>query len=415
MRQKDAVAVMAGEFDLLGRQLLDHLIDSGMVTEQDEHAELQSIISENDLFMRAGCLEEVVMPTRQCQLACDYCGQEHNSTKLSVDAQDQTVARIAAKLRGAAERAEPYSSLRVGWFGAEPLLGLDVIRRMSPHLRMAAASANCSYSSHVVTNGFSLSGDLATELVQDHGVERIEITLDGPRAIHDRRRFTKGGQGSFTRILEGLVETVSRQIRGLTLSIRCNVDAKNADAVPELLRQLSSLGLAGCEMNFSPVYDWGNNAGDDALDPVVFGAEETAWMTEAAKLGFVVSFLPTRRHMVCVATHAESEVVTADGKRFSCTEQPYVAALDDDSGGTSVHVRLRAKASTPRPYTAFRNAVRSGEQSECHRCAMYPVCGGACPKAWADGRVPCPSFKREFRDRIAISVARSISGSSASE
>ena len=69
-------------------------------------------------------------------LDCVYCGQEHTSTKLCPEHPGEAVvARTEHQLA-----TGRYRQLSLGWFGAEPLLGLDVIRAMTPRLRALAAT-----------------------------------------------------------------------------------------------------------------------------------------------------------------------------------------------------------------------------------------------------------------------------------
>jgi uncharacterized protein len=38
---------------------------------------------------------------------------------------------------------------------------------------------------------------------------------------------------------------------------------------------------------------------------------------------------------------------------------------------------------------------------------MLPVCGGACPKQWHEGRAPCPSAKKNLGERLMLALALS--------
>lgn len=49
----------------------------------------------------------------------------------------------------------------------------------------------------------------------------------------------------------------------------------------------------------------------------------------------------------------------------------------------------------------WHDAVAAGE-IPCRRCLFFPVCGGACPKQWRDGTVPCPPFKYAVQQRMEL-------------
>ena len=181
----------------------------------------------------------VVQPSAACQLDCHYCGQEHTSDRLSNADQDAFVARVAWRLASGS-----YRRLRIGWFGAEPLLGMNVIRRMTPMLRAAAAEAGCDYGAKIVTNGLLLTGETAHELATDLGINFIEVTLDGLPEFHDGRRFRKNGGRSFDQIFRNLVEVARRDDVPADLSVRCNVDRSNAERRTTAARSPRGRGTA---------------------------------------------------------------------------------------------------------------------------------------------------------------------------
>ena len=43
---------------------------------------------------------------------------------------------------------------------------------------------------------------------------------------------------------------------------------------------------------------------------------------------------------------------------------------------------------------------------DCSTCKIFPICGGACPKEWKEGRIPCPSFKINLKERMLMQFLR---------
>ncbi|MBM4091288.1 MAG: SPASM domain-containing protein [Planctomycetes bacterium] len=52
----------------------------------------------------------------------------------------------------------------------------------------------------------------------------------------------------------------------------------------------------------------------------------------------------------------------------------------------------------------FSQRIRRG-QYPCHACPVLPVCGGMCPKKWADGESPCPSVRYNLKERLLVAYA----------
>jgi uncharacterized protein len=375
--------VAAGRIDELPSALYRQLIDARFVVPAAED-ELQAVIHENlGAIEDNDVLYQVVQPSAWCQLDCGYCGQEHTRRRLSEDHQQEFLRRVAARLASGS-----YRQLKIGWFGAEPLAGIEVIRSLTPRARALAADHGCGYSARIVTNGLALTPKMATELFDQHSVAEAEVTLDGLAPDHDRQRYTKAGRGSFERIFANVC-AVARST-ALRVVVRCNVTRANAEGVAPLIEALAAAGLAG-RVGFytSPVYAWGNDAHESALERNNYARAEVEWLALQVRLGFQVGLVPQRRRIVCLAPNVfETRVPVAALKR---------AALE-----TRV-----APASRAERLASFNDQILAGAQPPCAACVMLPVCGGQCPKAWQEGHEPCPSAKQNMRERLNLIFALS--------
>lgn len=385
--------------------LRSRLAEAEILVPADED-ELAQVVGENQAAIRdTETLYQVVQPTAWCQLGCGYCGQAHAKRQMNEAAQEAFVKRVAARLASGR-----YRRLKIGWFGAEPLVGLGVIRKLTPSLRAVAQAHGCGYGAQIVTNGFTLTPALAAELVEQHEISEAEVTLDGLQTDHDARRPIKGGAGSFHKIFENVRAVAAAT--DLKITIRSNVDAGNAAGVPALIEALADAGLAG-KVGFytSPVYAWGNDAHKTSLTPDIYAEHEMQWLALQLRLGFNVGLVPPRRKIVCLSVQREGEVVDAYGETFNCTEVPYVPAY-----GTPSRYRMdvpqgsgEAKAEDDAPFALrdFNERLLAGAHPSCRACPMLPVCGGHCPKAWEEGHAPCPSTKLNIRHRLNLAFALS--------
>lgn len=391
----------AGRCDELPERLTAALAEAKILVDADED-ELKAVVEENrDAIADYDVLYEVVQPTAWCQLGCGYCGQTHAKRKLSTADQQSFIERTVRKLSSGR-----YRELAIGWFGAEPLLGLSVIRELTPRLIEVAARHGCAYSAKIVTNGAALSVDIARELVEQHRVTAAEVTIDGLGALHDAKRPTKAGQPTFERIFDNVRAVVAADA-GLAITIRCNVDKANAEGVPHLIEALADAGLLDrIEFYTSPVYAWGNEADKVALEPADYATRELEWLALRIRLGFPAALIPGRRKIVCLSVQRDSEVVDATGARFNCTEVPYVPAYGEPNlfayePGSS------AAASPAGKLRHFNDRLLEDELPGCKACSMLPVCGGQCPKAWLEGTAPCPPPKYNIRQRLNVLYALS--------
>lgn len=340
-----------------------------------------------------------IMPTSYCNMACAYCGQEHVKAPVDRERLERTAARVATAF------ADPtVGRVNVVWFGGEPMLALRVVQELSARFVAAAEATGTSYTAQIVTNG-SLLTRRTLRVLHDECRVALEVTLDGPEAVHDRRRLKRNGIGSFRRTVETLAEAVrDRTVPGMPIGIRMNIDRENEDHVADLIIDLACAGLADpqVELHLMPVHSWSNDVSAVQLAGRRYGELQAGWFRLAQSLGLRFRGVPNVvKRTTCRATTVFSELIDQQGRVYSCSEQPLVPALRDTTMLTRVD---RLAAGDTRPvgrYDDWYDRIGSGDQ-QCARCPLLPVCGGACPKAWQDGYVPCPSIKHNWEELFDI-------------
>jgi uncharacterized protein len=414
------------EFDHLREGLVQELIDNEILVPSDED-ELATILNANQESIRD--LRElylVVQPTDWCQLGCDYCGQSHGSRQMDESDQRAFVARVESKIK-----TSNFDSIRVGWFGAEPLAAMRVIRGLSHKLIGMARRHQSEYSSLVVTNGLLLSPEVATELVGNLHVDLIEVTLDGCSEYHDSRRAFKSGDPSFERIYKNVCALALRDDLNVDLRVRCNVDFRNKDGILPLIQRMADDELAD-RLSFyvAPVHSWGNDAGN-LLDIEEYAAWEIEWIAHLAMLGFKPKLIPGRIKIVCMALKPEAELIDAAGSLFNCTEVSYVSAYVGEAGRSfAANIKLPIVGAPTKLssniysignlgdgeipgkrglLSRFNERVAAGEYT-CAQCNLFPTCGGSCPKLWLEGTCRCPSEKYNFQQRLILAYLLTCQG-----
>jgi uncharacterized protein len=417
--------IAQGDVGSLPPPVARDLADIELLVPADED-EAATILQRNQAAIENDdSLVVVVEPTALCQLACDYCGQHHERQSLAAENQERLIRRT----RGLLE-ARFYRIIRVRWYGGEPLLGLDVIRALTPRFQALAEEFHCQYHSLITTNGLELSGEVAAELSQELGVKTFGITLDGTAETHDARRATQGGGRTFDRIFANIVSLVRREDLEAAVWIRCNVDRRNAHAVSPLIETLARERILYRLGDFyvAPVHNWGNDASRLALPKEEFAELETRWLAELIALGFTPpTLIPRRREINCMALTTHGVVVDPYGQLFSCTEASLVPAPPPtrtpgskpaNQQGSGYQLPILSTSATyalgqlrdgeqqgRRQLLGDFNARVARDEYACSTCRMLPVCGGSCPKQWLEGGVPCPSTKYNIEARLLLAYA----------
>ena len=185
--------------------------------------------------------------SEDCNLACDYC----------------YYSRIAGKIAGKVKRIEftvlekfikEYMQMSTGvasfaWQGGEPLLaGLDFFEEVV-RLQAKYAPENTTISNAIQTNATLVTEEWA------HFFKKYDflvgVSMDGPKEIHDKRRVTHGGVGSFDRVMRG-VEHLRKH--GVDFNILTVIHEGNVTHAKDLVEFYESEGFT--YVQFIPCMDF---------------------------------------------------------------------------------------------------------------------------------------------------------------
>jgi len=173
------------------------------------------------------------VPTYFCNFACTYCyqeGYEHLTEMEHPEVIDAFYDYIDKEFAG----RKKYITV----FGGEPLLpGRAPMANVE---RLIAGAVGRSLGLAFVTNGYTLADYLP--LFRDAFIKEIQVTLDGPEEVHNRRRMLKGGQGSFSQIVEGIDAALEA---GFPINLRAVVDRDNMPYLHELAQFAIDRGWTG--------------------------------------------------------------------------------------------------------------------------------------------------------------------------
>lgn len=144
-----------------------------------------------------GALHLVLATTMDCNFGCPYCYENRRKGKMSAEVQDAIVQFIEMNIKNGVRK------LDVTWYGGEPLLYPDIIRNLAARIRHVTDTSGCELTMFMVTNGYLLTPELV-EFIDQIGVVKVQITLDGLKEHHDARRHLRNGGGTFDKIIENL-------------------------------------------------------------------------------------------------------------------------------------------------------------------------------------------------------------------
>lgn len=196
---------------------------------EDEN-EISTILEENVYMMnKKDGISFTIQPTGNCQLGCHYCGQSHSKIKMNDDLVQKSYERIKNIVK-----VNNYKILSVTWYGGEPLLAAKPILDFSEKIMKFCNENEVHYKADIITNGVLLKPDLFEKLVVDSNIKHFQVTLDGTKEYHDKRRMTKGGEGSFDIIMQNIIKCLHSETFDKyqpSINIRLNINNENVESV----------------------------------------------------------------------------------------------------------------------------------------------------------------------------------------
>jgi uncharacterized protein len=136
-----------------------------------------------------------------CNLSCRYCYKEDLAVPARGERMSFEVAARSVDLLF--KQAAARSRVGIVFFGGEPLTNVALIRQVVDYAQPRARAEEKTVDFSLTTNATLLT----PELIEYFDAHRfgISVSIDGPRAVHDRNRRTVGGRGTY--------DVVARKVR----------------------------------------------------------------------------------------------------------------------------------------------------------------------------------------------------------
>jgi uncharacterized protein len=229
-----------GNFDLLDNEIISLMKERKYLfdTKNDYNQFIGEVDNKIEKLEKASTPNFLVVPSYACNLHCIYCYEQTymikgttdiDSLKM-VDLQFDRIDKLMKEyhdINGIKEEDD----IRITIMGGEPLLrcNLKAIEYILEQTKKR------KFSLDIVSNGVDLQYFIVTFNKYKDTLKHIQITVDGVKAIHDKRRIFHDGRGSFDLIIKNIELALNNDI---TIVLRVNVDGTNINELPELATEL---------------------------------------------------------------------------------------------------------------------------------------------------------------------------------
>lgn len=338
------------------------LIENGILVRQDfdenafmKYYHYKTKFSNDTLYL-------TIAPTLDCNFACPYCYENRRHGKMSPEVQEAVCTFIQEAIESGTQTVD------ISWYGGEPLLCFDVVDNMSTKIRALCEQNNRKLKMHMVTNGYLLTPQIV-ERLDELGITRVQITIDGLAEHHDQTRPLRDGRGTFDAIFQNLRLFDDSPI---AVVIRMNVDNNNMRDYVEIKKLIEEVGNPNIDLYASPVEDINKDTVNTVSNFMSTDQFEDFAISSCGEGGATSNDFAVMDNRYCFCT-AETEncyVVDDQGDFYKCW----------DEVGRTEYRCFNILNPTEVNYTQIASFVTADPfaDDKCCTCVFLPLCFGGC-------------------------------------
>lgn len=303
-----------------------------------------------------------IAPTTFCNFKCPYCYEENRA---SVYMNEKTVENLISFMK----KRSPDGSVYITWYGGEPLAAFGIIKKIMEQISNEKEIRLLNHS--IITNGYLLDEDKCIYFSK-HPLSHVQITIDGLKESHDKRRILQNGAPTYEKILSN-IDMFFKYNKQSEVAIRVNIDTTNVDDYYYLYKTLNER-WENERLFVYPAFvkDYTQSCTSTCGSNLLDRKKRISFYTELAdKYGVNVGFYPEHHVGGCGATNVNYYVVGPEGELYKCW---------NDIGLKHKIVGYLHGDEIPNQEVLVRYLVGPNmfEDPACQTCNLFPVCDGGC-------------------------------------
>lgn len=195
-----------------------------------------------------------------CNLNCSYCFASQGKFQGDRGLMPFEVGKRA--LDFLIEHSGSRRNLEVDFFGGEPLMNWDVVKKLVQYARSVEQKAGKNFRFTLTTNGMLIDDDVID--FSNREMSNVVLSLDGRKSVHNRFRVDYEGNGSFDTVVPKFQKLIKAR-KGRDYYMRGTFTHANPDFLEDIETML--------ELGFDRL----------SMEPVVCAADDPSALTDADK------------------------------------------------------------------------------------------------------------------------------------
>ena len=297
----------------------------------------------------------IILPTTFCNARCFYC---YESDYPHVHMTEETASKLIEYI---AEHRKD-KTVRLSWFGGEPLVGIARIDQISQGLK----DRDIPFTASMISNGYLFDEEIIERSVKLWNLKKVQITLDGTEEVYNRvKAYVNPKDNPFEHVLKN-IDLLSK--KGVHVNIRLNVDFYNKDDILTLIEDLGKrysgnehiavyLNMLFNDQGFDPVHH-----SQDEMVHLHYLIDEYTDRLKELKLGYERRKIPYLQVEQCMADDPHSVEIQPDGSFCRCEHEN----VNDSYGNMDEGIL------DPQKPLTWRKTIQQTDY--CPECPFYPSC-----------------------------------------
>jgi uncharacterized protein len=196
---------------------------------QDENVKNVLLFRNRQEVFDSDTFKLMILPTLDCNFNCWYCYETRPKGIMSESI-------IASTIKLIEKVTSERKNLFLEWYGGEPLLYFDIVKRISETAKELCEKNAVSLYSQITTNGYLIEKDMIP-FFKAINMKSFQITLNGSREIHNKIRFQKGTTDSYDKIVSNII-LLAQELTPPVLILRINFERSYFDRVTDIISSI---------------------------------------------------------------------------------------------------------------------------------------------------------------------------------
>ena len=292
-----------------------------------------------------------ILPTTGCNARCVYCYEEGYAVKTMTP-------EIADRLVDFICETRYNDTVKLRWFGGEPLAAANIIRRICTVLH----DRGVPYKSSMVTNASLLTKELAHEASELWHLKKVQVSLDGAKEDYTlRKNYYNTEKHNYDVVMKAIHYFADE---GIKVNLRCNFDWDNIDRLSDFFKDIKTEfgDMKNITMYIAPLFQAQHKDSITDLYQRMFALEDEMKAVGLLQSGRDHESVRIRVNYCMADSMDKSIVITPDGVFNNCEHLPEAQTWGNIFDGVTDNAK----------FDELNQSAKVDEK--CEKCPFLPEC-----------------------------------------